>query len=311
MELRNNPNVFFEEVSHSYWVEGGQELMGVTTLMKKHGLSPDYSDIPDKVLEKAAKEGTELHQEIEDYDNGISLLQTPLTEEYHNLCLERGLKFVCNELLVSDEELVASKIDGVYQGSTPNSYILVDYKSTQKVHNRALSFQLSIYRYLFEKQFPGTMVESLWVLHLDKKKRKILGFYPVDPIPDSEIEALLDAERNGRIYVDDFTSYDVSATLSNDEVSTYVSSYSEVLELKERLDSAQAALKDLDHKILEWMEANNIEEADGPDGIRFKIKKAYSRSSVDSTKFKKEYPLIYNQMLKTTTVSSSLLVSKK
>ena len=123
MELQDNKRVFFDPVSHTYLM-GDKVLIGVTSLMAKHGLSPDYSGIPEATLKKAAAEGTAIHQEIEDYDNGVSVLRTPLIEEYIDICRENGLIFARNEYLISDDELVASSIDGVY--GPENDISLVD-----------------------------------------------------------------------------------------------------------------------------------------------------------------------------------------
>ena len=73
MELRNNPNVFFSKEAHVYLC-GDKELPGVTTVLRRHGLMPDYSGIPDKVLEEAARKGTALHEAIESYDNGEAVM---------------------------------------------------------------------------------------------------------------------------------------------------------------------------------------------------------------------------------------------
>ena len=80
MELNHNTSVFFEPLTHVYLL-GDKELIGVTALMEKHGLGADYSGISQDVLEKAAAEGTAIHKEIEDYDNGLSILMSPLIQE--------------------------------------------------------------------------------------------------------------------------------------------------------------------------------------------------------------------------------------
>ena len=74
MELTRSNRVYFDATSHSYLLDGETLLMGVTELMKKHGLGADYSGIPEATLRKAAEEGTAIHQEIEAYDNGESVL---------------------------------------------------------------------------------------------------------------------------------------------------------------------------------------------------------------------------------------------
>ena len=312
MELRNNPNIRFEPVSHTYYLTTkGVFLQGVTELLHKHNLDADYKGVPDWRLNEAAAKGSALHKRIEDYDNQVNLFADEFIDGYIKICRENGLKFLVNELLVSDEELVASMIDGVYEGSKPNTVKLVDYKSTQKIHWRALSWQLSIYRTLFERQFPGITVESIWVLHMDKKTEKVLGLYPVEPIDESEVDALFECERNGQIYIDTDALPGAELVLSDTELTTYVSNYGEVLVFKDKLEKAQEALKALDEKVLKYMLDNNIVEMVGPDNIRFKVKAAYSTTRVDSKKLQADFPAVYSKVTKQSITKASLLVSKK
>lgn len=304
MKLTNNPNVFFSKEVHMYLC-GDKELMGATTLLRKHGLMPDYSGIPDKVLEEAARKGTALHEAIEAYDNGEAVLMTPFLEEYRKICQENGLKFVVNELLISDEETVASMIDGVYEGSTPDSVILVDYKSTIKIHWRSLSWQLSLYRTLFERQFPGIKVESLMVLHLDKKEGKVLGLYPVEPIPEAEVDALLRAERDGRIYIDQHDEPTAELVLTDEELATYVAQASEVARLKEQAKAIEDGLKALDKRVLDYMLEHDLVTLPGGGG-EFRLKRAYERTTIDTERFKKMQPGLFEQYSKTTTVAASI-----
>jgi len=304
MKLINNQNVFFEKTSHSYWV-GDKELQGATTLLRKHGLMPDYSGIPDKVLEEAARKGTALHEAIESYDNGESVMLTPFLQEYRQICQENGLKFLVNELLISDEETVASMIDGVYEGSTTDSVILVDYKSTNKVHWRSLSWQLSLYKVLFERQFPGVKVEALKVLHLDKKEEKVLGLYPVEEIPESEVDALLQAEREGRIYIDLHEEPSAELVLTDQELAAYVVQQEEITRLKEQIKKIEDTLKGLDNRVKDYMLEHGLEKLEGGGGV-FTLKKAYTRTGIDTERLKRTNPGLYEMYKKETTVSASI-----
>jgi len=304
MELRNNPNVFFSKEAHIYLC-GDKELQGATTLLRRHGLMPDYSGIPDKVLEEAARKGTALHEAIESYDNGESVLMTPFLQEYKQICQENGLKFLVNELLISDEELVASMIDGVYKGSKKDTVILVDYKSTLKLHWRSLSWQLSLYKVLFERQFPGIKVEALKVLHLDKKEGKVLGLYPVEEIPETEVDALLQAEKEGRIYIDQTEEPSAEIVLTDAELTAYVTQQNEIARLKEQIKGIEETLKGLDKRVLDYMLEHNLDSLEGGGGV-FKVKKAYERTSIDTERLKKMQPGIYEQYKKTSTVAPSL-----
>lgn len=279
--------------------------MGATTLLRKHGLMPDYSGIPDKVLEEAARKGTALHEAIESYDNGESVMLTPFLQEYRQICQENGLKFLVNELLISDEETVASMIDGVYEGSTTDSVILVDYKSTNKVHWRSLSWQLSLYKVLFERQFPGVKVEALKVLHLDKKEEKVLGLYPVEEIPESEVDALLQAEREGRIYIDEHEEPSAELVLTDQELAAYVVQQEEITRLKEQIKKIEDTLKGLDNRVKDYMLEHGLDKLEGGGGV-FTLKKAYTRTGIDTERLKKMQPGIYEQYKKETTVSASI-----
>ena len=304
MELRNNPNVFFEPLTHTYLL-GEKELTGVTTLLQKHHLMPDYSNIPDAVLNKAAEKGTALHKRIEDFDNGETFFQDEFIEQYLAVCQQNGLKFLVNELLVSDEELVASMIDGVYEGSKPDTVILVDYKSTYKIHWRALSWQLSVYRTLFERQFPGIKVEALKVLWLDKKEESVKGLYPVEPIPEEEVQALFEAERNGQVYVDLNDTPDLGEVLAPEEADALVANASKIAELEKALKTLKDADTAIRQKLLDYMTENNIAEIACPGGS-FKVKAGYTRTGVDSKKLREMFPSVAARVETTTTVKPSL-----
>lgn len=300
MELANNSRVFFDETSHTYLLDDDKVLIGVTTLMKKHGLAPDYSGVPDSVLRRAAEEGTSIHKEIEDYDNGISVLNTELIDGYRKL----GLKHICSEYLVSDNETVASAIDGVYEGPKPNTVILVDYKTTQKVHTRALQWQLGFYRTLIERQNPDIRVTGCYCLHIDKKKRSIIGLVPIDPVSSEMVDAVITAEKNGETYVDPYVPDSALAVL--DELPEYISQIHYAAEIEAKLKEIKNFLKACDSKLLDYMMEHNLEEMSTGEGT-IKIKKGYQRKTVDTAKLAKDYPQLASKYEKTTEVSPSII----
>ena len=128
---------------------------------------------------------------------------------------------------------------------------------------------------------------------------------------ESEVEALLECEKNGALFVRENKANDASLVLTDAELTTYVSAYDSVLAFKAKVDEAQAKLKEFDKKILEYLQKNNIEEMVAPHGIRFKVKKGYESTRVDSTALKEKFPAVYEKVKKTTVTGASLLVSKK
>ena len=304
-KLIQNERVFFEPQSHTYLLDGSEVLIGVTELMKKHGLSADYSGVPEATLRKAAEEGTKIHQEIEEYENGAAVLISPLIQQYQKL----GLKCIQTEYLVSDNLSVASSIDGVYSGSNIRGVILVDYKTTQKLHRRALEWQLGIYRVLFEMQNPGLKVESCYCLHIDKKKREIIGLIPITPVTDDEVQQLLSADSRGEIYIDQEETPEAALVLSDEEISDVVAKAAKVDELKAAVKEIEAALKGYYDKVRDYMLANNLEEL-ATDGGKFKLKKAYETTRIDTEAVKRYAPELYTKCSKTTTVAASVSFKK-
>lgn len=306
MTLSKNSRVFFDETSHSYLLDDDVILIGVTSLMKKHNLSPDYSNIPEAVLNKAAKEGTEIHKEIEAYDSGETVLTSTLIDEYKKL----GLKPIANEYLVSDNESVASSIDGVYEGHSPKSVILIDYKTTEKYHKRPLEWQLGIYKVLFERQNPDITVEGCFCLHIDKKTRTIKGLIPVEPVTVEEVDALLEAERQGLIYIDDNAESNVSLVLSDEEVATLVTSYGKLAQLKDAVKKLEESVKGINNKILSYMLDHNITKMESESGS-FSVRAGYERTTVDSATLKRLYPAVFSKVTKTSKVAPSLTFKEK
>lgn len=301
MELTHDNRVFFDPTSHSYMLDDETLLMGVTQLMRKHNLGADYSGIPESVLKKAAAIGSELHKEIQDYENGETILATELIDEYKKL----GLRFIEAEYPVSDFQTVASAIDMVYEGSSKDSVILVDIKSTEKLHRRALDWQLGIYRTLFERQNPGVKVEGLFCLHIDKKARKVNGLYPVDGVTETEVDALLQTEREGLIYVDENDKPCADLVLNEDELTAYIEHAVKIAELKAAIKQIEEGLKAYDKRLLAYMADNGIDEMSAPGGV-FKKKAAYSQTRVNTEKLKKTWPAVYESCVKNVEVAASI-----
>ena len=65
--LKPNKRIIFNGITHTYLLDGEFYLMGVTSLMKKHGLSADYANIDEETLQKAAERGAKGHKEIENF----------------------------------------------------------------------------------------------------------------------------------------------------------------------------------------------------------------------------------------------------
>lgn len=292
MRLRKNKEVAFNEWLHVYTASDGHTLIGVTELMKRHGLSPDYGGISKDVLEKAAARGTAIHQLLQDYDDGKAVIEDENLKAYKAL----GLKVHCSEYLVSDNETVATFIDKVLDDCS-----LVDVKSTSTVHRRPLEWQLSIGAYLFELQNPGKKVPHLYCIHVRDGKAKQIE---VSRIPNDAVERLLECERCGVVYSDNPVPADATLALEEQAV-VLAEQLDQIARLKLAIKETEQASAELQQRLYDYMTENNLDEMACELGT-FVRKAPYTKKALDSTRLKKEKPELYEQYLKESEVKGSI-----
>ena len=292
MRLRKNKEVAFNEWLHVYTASDGHTLIGVTELMKRHGLSPDYGGISKDVLEKAAARGTAIHQLLQDYDDGKAVIEDENLKAYKAL----GLKVHCSEYLVSDNETVATFIDKVLDDCS-----LVDVKSTSTVHRRPLEWQLSIGAYLFELQNPGKKVPHLYCIHVRDGKAKQIE---VSRIPNDAVERLLECERCGVVYSDNPVPADAALALEEQAV-VLAEQLDQIARLKLAIKETEQASAELQQRLYDYMTENNLDEMACELGT-FVRKAPYTKKALDSTRLKKEKPELYEQYLKESEIKGSI-----
>ena len=292
MRLRKNKEVAFNEWLHVYTASDGHTLIGVTELMKRHGLSPDYGGISKDVLEKAAARGTAIHQLLQDYDDGKAVIEDENLKAYKAL----GLKVHCSEYLVSDNETVATFIDKVLDDCS-----LVDVKSTSTVHRRPLEWQLSIGAYLFELQNPGKKVPHLYCIHVRDGKAKQIE---VSRIPNDAVERLLECERCGVVYSDNPVPADAALALEEQAV-VLAEQLDQIARLKLAIKETEQASAELQQRLYDYMTENNLDEMACELGT-FVRKAPYTKKALDSTRLKKEKPELYEKYLKESEIKGSI-----
>lgn len=292
MRLRKNKEVAFNEWLHVYTASDGHTLIGVTELMKRHGLSPDYGGISKDVLEKAAARGTAIHQLLQDYDDGKAVIEDENLKAYKAL----GLKVHCSEYLVSDNEIVATFIDKVLDDCS-----LADVKTTSSVHRRPLEWQLSIGAYLFELQNPGKKVPHLYCIHVRDGKAKLIE---VSRIPNDAVERLLECERCGVVYSDNPVPADAALALEEQAV-VLAEQLDQIARLKLAIKETEQASAELQQRLYDYMTENNLDEMACELGT-FVRKAPYTKKALDSTRLKKEKPELYEQYLKESEIKGSI-----
>lgn len=285
----NQPNVVFDETAHTYTNADGKQLSGVTSLLKRQLFSGKYGGISEETLARAAERGNLIHRQIEMYESlGGGETSTPELEAYIKLKEENGFKAVATELLVSDEENVASSIDIVFEKIL--RVFLVDVKTTSNLDMEYLSWQLSIYKYLFLLKNPTAKVRGLFAIWLPKPQYGKPKIVAVEEKPLSWVKDLIETDARGEKYVSPEAALIAEKQQNLVVPQEVISSISDLLRAEQVAKDMKERLKDLmeEHGIKKW-ECEDFVATYTPPG---------KTSKFDSTAFKKDHPDLYEQYVK-------------
>ena len=288
--------VKFDENLHKYTVDG-KEVISVTQLLQKHKITPSYDAVEKELLRMASERGTLIHEEVE---NWIENNETGFTEEFERICdflfesADGNTKILSEQMVAND--VVAGRFDVLYTHG--KKLVLADIKTGSTKHVYGWTWQLSLYKYLYEKMY-GKKIEYLMVLWA---RNSAMDVIPCEYVGDDKIENLLNAEREGRMISD------VDLGVSEEELE-------ELEELMEDIKSKEEELKLLKEKVDKVKEV--LYDTMGKEGVktvdRGKLKITYvapsNRTSIDSKKLEKEEPEIYKKYVNTTTVEGNIKIT--
>lgn len=340
--------VVFEEDPHGYWLEG-KRLSGITGLIHAIlglGVYPGANDFVRQVaIPRAGAYGRAIHKSIELYDE-IGIKQTKFPEVEHQtenygvqvfgpfdvsreletyIKHREGFEPIANEYTVSDEEQYASNIDNVWSKIETGGDWIVDTKSNNLDYYPGgsdalklyLSWQLSIYAYLYERK-TKRKVEGLaanWLRHSDG------AFWIIERQPDDFVEALL--EHTKATWVDDHWEYEwtgdpdmlsvmqgnnLPAVKENGIVAQQtIDLIAHTLRQAKYIEEAMAAFKkELKAKMME----NGIKSFDC-DAFSVTLSKDSIVTSFNSGQFKEDHPDLYNEYSSKSLRAGSLTIKLK
>lgn len=297
--LNQNTRVSYEDITHSYLLDNEIYLMGVTSLMKKHSLAPNYEGIPADVLQKAAERGSKVHKDIEDYCNGKAVAMTKELKAY----IGCGVKAIANEYLVSDNEIVASSIDIVADAGN-GAVDLIDIKTTSTLHLEPLSWQLSIYAFLFKLQNPDIEIAGLYGLHIKAGKANLVQ---VPRKPEDEITDLLFCEREGLPFTPKTEELSITQKNALSELQGITDS---IALIKLSLKEAEEKKKSVEKYILEQMELEGRKTLEnGP--IKVTYVAPYTKAGIDTKRLQEAMPEVYDRYKKITNIGASIKITIK
>ena len=285
----------FDENLHKYTVDG-KEVISVTQLLQKHKITPSYDAVDKELLRVASERGTLIHEEVEKW---IESGECGFTEEAERICdylFERAdekSKIISEQMVAND--VVAGRFDIIYTHA--KKLVLTDIKTGNTKHLFGWSWQLSLYKYLYEKMY-GKEIDSLEILWANGD----LTVIPCEYVGDEKIENLLKAEREGRLISD------VDLGVSEEELEDLEELIEEIKVKEDELKLIKEKVDKVKEILYGTMEKEGIKTVD-KGNLKITYVAPSCRTSVDSKKLEKEEPEIYKKYVKTTTVAGSIKIT--
>lgn len=297
--------VMFLEECHSYFLNG-KELKGITGMIERQLFPNKYDNVPKSVLDKAAELGTAIHRGCQMYDEVMIDNGLPQVAVYKKL-LEKEFpnsQVIANEYIVTDGEYFASPIDKVFQIGE-NLVAIVDVKTTYELDKEYVSWQTSIYKYLFEKQNPGIKVGGLFALWLPKNENQLgkAGFFVVDDKGSDAVVSLMEAEKNGEQYV-----AAVTKTVEEHHVILASDAIDEMIEAERLMTHYKDIYEGYKQDALDAMLKYGVKSFDAGK-VKMTLVVGGKSMRFDSTRFKKENPDLYAQYMKESETKDSIRVT--
>lgn len=287
----------FDENLHKYTVDG-KEVISVTQLLQKHKITPSYDAVDKELLRVASERGTLIHEEVE---NWIKDRELGFTEEAYYICdylkdeSYYGSEIISEQMVAND--VVAGRFDLLYLNGK-KELVLADIKTGNSKHLYGWTWQLSLYKYLYERMY-NKKIEYLKILWAHDEDLTVI---PCEYVGDDKIENLLNAEREGRLISD------VDLGVSEEELEELEELMQEIENKEYELNLMKEKVDKVKKNLYGTMEKEGIKTVD-----RGKLKITYvapsTRTSVDSKKLQKEEPEIYKKYVKTTTVAGSIKIT--
>ena len=338
--MLNMSDVVFNEEEHSY-TRGEERLSGITSLIHsvlRLGVYPDAVPMDEQIMiPRKGYHGSCVHKAIQALETlGIEETQHPAKEHetkdfgvvtfpaqdvqqeldgYKRFMEQYGLHCIASEYTV-DYGQYASQLDNVSENDASDIYI-VDFKTNNvdaypggKEGLKAyLSWQLSSYAFMFERQNPDKKVKGLIGLWLKGDKWEA---WDIVRQPDEKVKCLLETTAlpadkgfiylNPEMQVED--AVEVVATPADLAIEQdFICAVVEILKAEERA-------KTLKEELRAMMEANGVTKFEC-DLFSASIGKPSTREDFNKAAFKEANPELYKEYLKTTSVKDRFTLKLK
>jgi len=286
--------VKFNKEKHEY-SDNGKILISVTQLLKKHGLSTDFSNVDKDLLNAKAERGTMIHQEVERYIKKRDIGFTSEFMSYVELINKNELVPAKAEVIVHNDIIAGTLDQWGYDGKN-NQFYIGDVKTGSVINYNEVRWQLSLYDYLLPEKACKTP-RKLYCFHLTDSPRMI----SVDPVPREEIERLIECEKKGEIY-----KQEVVAT--EDRIAQLVQLKYDMDELDRQKKEIDRQMSEITDTVKDLMRDKGIKTFEN-DLVKITYVAPSTRETIDSAKLKKEMPDIAAKYTKTSEVKDSVRIT--
>ena len=301
MEIKETKCIFKED-THQYFLvdaktgEVIKELISVTTLLSKHGLSPDYDGVPSETLKAKAEYGKLVHRELEEYIKDGKIGFTQELQEFMNYCQLNKFEPIDSEFIVYND-IVAGTVDLL--GEQNDLDILGDFKTTAILHKETVSWQLSIYAYLYNVQF-GCKVDNLKAFHFGNSLKVV----DIELKPVEEIEKLFEAESKGELYECK------QLQLTEDLKKQLIMAEETIKQIDLQKKEAEANAEKIRQMLLEKMREEGVKSFED-ERIKITYIAPTTIETIDSAKLKRELPEIAARYKKISNRKDSVRITLK
>lgn len=293
-------DVRFDADAHKYWL-GEKELSGITSLLGRTVFKDKYKGVSQEVLSKAASRGSNVHFEVSMYESASIAPECTEAKNYVEK-IRPTLDAWCSEYLISDNEAYASSIDLVAHDGDGAS--LYDIKTNKGgIDKEYVSWQLSCYAYLFEKQNPDIKVKNIAAIWLSDDNAEVI---PVDRVDAKVIADLFEADKLGL----PFSKPAQDLVPETEDMVSYAKFEREYMILTKRLKELEAlkkmTLADIE-KTLDQYGVTTVET----EHLKFTRVAPTTKQTFDTKKFKADHPDMVDDYMKTSQVSGYVKVVLK
>lgn len=288
--------VVFNEAEHTYTL-GDKLLHGITPVVEKYICEGKYDGIPAVVLAKAAERGSKIHKEIELELSGFTSNFVTL-ETNAFLAATTDYKFIASEYLVSDNDYFASKIDIV-----DDKHNLYDIKTTSSLDEEYVSWQLSIYAYLFELQngFPCGRLYAVWLRNGDCR------IIEVEKKDKTLVLQLLSAARNDQPFIKPKAELPMTAEEMK-QLAELAKLEAAIIDIEKQKKEAVARRDELKQGVEAKMREFGVDKWE-TDNLRFTLVEETTKKMVDAEKMKADG--IYERYTKNVVVKGYVKITIK